>query len=91
MNQGSMNYDKILSFVVKGYTSRNFFNADVISEKVRAGAATVGVKAKKYSADATAYAKSHPVNVVLLVTGACVLFAAYAYRTQLAAQFKRWS
>ena len=84
MNQGT-----ILTPVAKGYRSDDYLKSNVISEKVRSGAATVSTKAKEFTGDATAFIKRNPVNAMLIASGVVLLAAAYVYRAQIAAQFRK--
>ncbi len=86
-----MNQGKILTPVAKGYNSKDFFAADVISEKVRAGATSVGVVARHYSTNATAFVKRNPLKVLLITTGVAILVTTYINRSEVANQFRKWT
>ena len=86
MNQGT-----ILTPVAKAYNSKDIFAADIISEKVRAGASSVGAVAKHYSTNAMAFVKHNPLKLLLITTGVAILVTTYIYRKEVANQFRKIS
>ncbi len=86
-----MNQGNILSPSSKAYTSKDYFNADVISEKVRAGATSAGVLAKTYTNQAVLFVKANPSRTLLAVASVGVLWAVYFYRSQLMAQVRKFT
>ena len=80
-----MNHDSLTTygFEDKIRKSANSVDMDVLAEKVRTGARSVGLKSKEISTQAVSYVRTHPGYTALAVAGVTIAIVAFVYRNRI--------